>query len=80
VLQIQALFPEGGAITINWFGDYEDQPHIGDPDRKERRLSIASATISSPRPHTLHATGQMARDREGYEGPSSRGTTDFNDS
>ena len=26
VLQIQAVFPAGGAIIINRFGDYEDQP------------------------------------------------------
>lgn len=28
VLQIQAVFPEGGAVVINRFGDYEDQPYI----------------------------------------------------
>ena len=28
VLQIQVLFPEGGAVIINRFGDYEDQPYI----------------------------------------------------
>jgi hypothetical protein len=28
VLQIQALFPQGGAILINRFGDYEDPPYI----------------------------------------------------
>ena len=28
VLQIQAVFPEGGAIIINRFGDYEDQPYM----------------------------------------------------
>jgi transcriptional regulator with XRE-family HTH domain len=28
VLQIQAVFPDGGAILINRFGDYEDQPYI----------------------------------------------------
>jgi transcriptional regulator with XRE-family HTH domain len=28
VLQIQAVFPEGGAIVINRFGDYEDQPYM----------------------------------------------------
>ena len=28
VLQIQAVFPVGGAIVINRFGDYEDQPYI----------------------------------------------------
>jgi transcriptional regulator with XRE-family HTH domain len=28
VLQIQAVFPEGGAIIINRFGDYEDQPYV----------------------------------------------------
>ena len=28
VLQIQAVFPEGGAIVINRFGDYEDQPYV----------------------------------------------------
>jgi len=28
VLQIQAVFPDGGAVIINRFGDYEDQPYI----------------------------------------------------
>jgi transcriptional regulator with XRE-family HTH domain len=28
VLQIQAVFPAGGAIIINRFGDYEDQPYV----------------------------------------------------
>ncbi len=28
VLQIQAVFPEGGAIIINRFGDYEDLPYV----------------------------------------------------
>ncbi len=28
VLQIQAVFPEGGAVVINRFGDYEDQPYV----------------------------------------------------
>jgi hypothetical protein len=28
VLQIQAVFPEGGAIVIKRFGDYEDQPYV----------------------------------------------------
>jgi hypothetical protein len=28
VLQIQAVFPEGGAVIISRFGDYEDQPYI----------------------------------------------------
>lgn len=28
VLQIQAVFPEGGAVVINRFGDYEEQPYI----------------------------------------------------
>jgi transcriptional regulator with XRE-family HTH domain len=27
-LQIQALFPEGGSVIINRFGDYEDQPYV----------------------------------------------------
>jgi len=27
VLQIQAVFPDGGAVVINRFGDYEDQPY-----------------------------------------------------
>src|SRR5580658_42148 len=28
VLQIQAVFPEGGAVVISRFGDYEDQPYV----------------------------------------------------
>ena len=28
VLQIQAIFPEGGAVVISRFGDYEDQPYV----------------------------------------------------
>jgi len=28
VLQIQAVFPDGGAVVINRFGDYEDQSYI----------------------------------------------------
>src|SRR5437764_14807533 len=28
ILQIQAVFPEGGAVTISRFGDYEGQPYI----------------------------------------------------
>jgi transcriptional regulator with XRE-family HTH domain len=28
VLQIQAVFPEGGAVIISRFGEYEDQPYI----------------------------------------------------
>src|SRR5713226_3735858 len=28
VLQIQAVFPDGGAVVINRFGDYEDQPYV----------------------------------------------------
>jgi len=28
VLQIQAVFPDGGTVTINRFGDYEDQPYV----------------------------------------------------
>lgn len=28
ILQIQAVFPEGGAVVINRFGDYEDQPYV----------------------------------------------------
>ena len=28
VLQIQAVFPDGGAVVINRFGDYEDQPYL----------------------------------------------------
>jgi transcriptional regulator with XRE-family HTH domain len=28
VLQIQAVFPEGGAVIISRFGDYEDQPYV----------------------------------------------------
>ncbi len=28
VLQIQAVFPQGGAVTISRFGDYEDQPYV----------------------------------------------------
>jgi transcriptional regulator with XRE-family HTH domain len=28
VLQIQSVFPEGGAVIISRFGDYEDQPYI----------------------------------------------------
>jgi transcriptional regulator with XRE-family HTH domain len=28
VLQIQAVFSEGGAVVINRFGDYEDQPYV----------------------------------------------------
>ena len=28
VLQIQAIFPDGGAVVINRFGDYEDQPYV----------------------------------------------------
>ena len=28
VLQIQAVFPDGGAVVINRFGDYEDQPYM----------------------------------------------------
>jgi transcriptional regulator with XRE-family HTH domain len=27
VLQIQAVFPEGGTVIISRFGDYEDQPY-----------------------------------------------------
>ena len=79
ILQIQAVFPEGGAILINRFGDYEAAAVVV-VRIKERRLSIASATISPPRGHAIHASGQMVRDREGDESPPSRGTTDFNDS
>jgi len=28
VLQIQAIFPDGGAVIINRFGDYEDRPYV----------------------------------------------------
>lgn len=28
MLQIQAVFPEGGAVVISRFGDYEDQPYV----------------------------------------------------
>jgi transcriptional regulator with XRE-family HTH domain len=28
ILQIQAVFPEGGAVVISRFGDYEDQPYV----------------------------------------------------
>jgi DNA-binding XRE family transcriptional regulator len=28
VLQIQAVFPDTGAVVINRFGDYEDQPYV----------------------------------------------------
>ena len=28
VLQIQAVFPEGGTVIISRFGDYEDQPYV----------------------------------------------------
>lgn len=28
VLQIQAMFPDGGTVIINRFGDYEDQPYV----------------------------------------------------
>jgi transcriptional regulator with XRE-family HTH domain len=28
VLQIQAVFPEGGAVVLSRFGDYEDQPYV----------------------------------------------------
>src|SRR5713226_9825294 len=28
VLQIQAVFPDGGTVVINRFGDYEDQPYV----------------------------------------------------
>ena len=28
VLQIQAMFPEGGSVIISRFGDYEDQPYV----------------------------------------------------
>ena len=28
VLQVQAVFPDGGAVIINRFGDYEDQPYV----------------------------------------------------
>jgi transcriptional regulator with XRE-family HTH domain len=28
MLQIQAVFPQGGAVIINRFGDYEDQPYV----------------------------------------------------
>ena len=28
ILQIQAVFPEGGAVIISRFGDYDDQPYV----------------------------------------------------
>ena len=28
VLQIQAIFPDGGTVVINRFGDYEDRPYV----------------------------------------------------
>ena len=28
VLQIQAIFPDGGTVTINRFGDYEERPYV----------------------------------------------------
>jgi transcriptional regulator with XRE-family HTH domain len=28
ILQIQAVFPEGGAVVISRFGDYEDRPYV----------------------------------------------------
>src|SRR5271155_3082027 len=28
ILQIQAVFPEGRAVVISRFGDYEDQPYV----------------------------------------------------
>src|SRR5882724_11884242 len=28
VLQIQAVFPDGGAVVINRFGEYEDRPYV----------------------------------------------------
>src|SRR5580698_5295392 len=27
-LQIQAVFPDGGVVAINRFGEYEDQPYV----------------------------------------------------
>lgn len=28
VLQIQAMFPDGGTVVLNRFGDYEEQPYV----------------------------------------------------
>src|SRR6202166_4527746 len=28
VLQVQAIFPDGGTVVLNRFGDYEDQPYV----------------------------------------------------
>jgi DNA-binding XRE family transcriptional regulator len=28
VLQVQAIFPDGGTVILNRFGDYEDQPYV----------------------------------------------------
>jgi DNA-binding XRE family transcriptional regulator len=80
VLQIQAVFPESGAIFINRFGNYEDQPYVVVVRIEKRCLSVAGSAISPPGRHAIHARGQMVRDREGDESPSSRGTADFNDS
>ncbi len=56
VLQIQAVFPVGGAIVINRFGDYEDQPYIVVVQTEKKRcFSIASGAISQPRQHTISA-------------------------
>ena len=42
VLQIQAVFPEGGAIIINRFGDYEDR------STADRRASKEEPTEQEP--------------------------------
>jgi transcriptional regulator with XRE-family HTH domain len=56
VLQIQAVFPEGGAVIINRFGDYEDQPYV-----VVARIEESGAYQLQARP--LHHQGELLTTR-----------------
>jgi DNA-binding XRE family transcriptional regulator len=66
VLQIQAIFPDGGAVVIDRFGDYQDQPYLvwagGEGGGRYR-----SPSLSPSRGTALNRSVQGSGVRQGHE-------------
>ena len=66
-LRIQAVFPDGGTVVIDRFGEYEERPYVVDNGGGRRCIPTARAPPTPPGSRLLNKTFQSFRTYKSHE-------------
>jgi transcriptional regulator with XRE-family HTH domain len=69
-LRIQAVFPDGGSVVIDRFGDYEERPYLVEATAEGGGVFRLRAAASSSRDSTLNKVFQSCRPNKSDESPA----------